>query len=173
MIVVGELMVRITRDRDLPLHYEASPLEPSIGAVGWLAGIVAIVAGIVAFVKAESGMGEATAALLVLIGCTLVVALVRGRRYEVTIGQKMIELRLGFFRRRLPTGCVEAAMDRPSSSWRRLYAPRELVLSLSVEPPRLIIPTHDPDELRAALVGDVHKDNLPREGGREFLIPNS
>ena len=37
MIVVGELMVRITRDWDLPLHYEASPLEPSIGAVGWLA----------------------------------------------------------------------------------------------------------------------------------------
>ena len=47
------------------------------------------------------------------------------------------------------------------------------VLSLSVETPPLIILTHDPDELRAALVGDVHKDNIPREGGREFLIPTS
>jgi len=44
-------------------------------------------------------------------------------------------------------------MDRPSSSWRRFYAPRELVLSLSVETRPLIVPTHDPDELRAALAG--------------------
>jgi hypothetical protein len=70
----------------------------------------------------------------------------------------MIELRLGLFRRRLPTGCVEAAMDRPSTSWRRFYAPRELVLSLSVETRPLIVPTRDPDELRSALAGGTESN---------------
>ena len=149
-------MVRITRDRDLPLHYEASPLRAAVGAVGWPAGITAIVAGITAFVKAESGMGEAAAAVFVLIGCALMVALVRCRRYEVTVGQRMIELRLGLFRRRLPTGCVLDTAQRPASSWRRFYAPLEVVLTLSVETRPLIVPTHDPDELRAAFVGDKH-----------------
>ena len=166
-------MVRITRDIDLPLHYEASPLKPAAKATGWPAGFVAIVAGIAVYVGAGSVVAEAVAALFVGLGATLVVALVRCRRYELTIGQRMIELRLGPFRRTLPTGCVKAAMDRSSSSWRRLYAPRELVVTLSIETPPLIIPTHDPDELRAALVGDVHKDNPPGEGGREFLIPHS
>ncbi len=158
MIVAGGLMVRITRDRDLPVHYEASPLKAAVRAAGWPAGAVAIVAGIAAYVKTESGMGEATAALFVFVGCTLVVALVRCRRYEVTVGQRMTELRLGPFRRTLPTGCVEEAAERPASSWRRLYAPRELVLTLSVETRPLVIPTHDPDELRSALSGGAESD---------------
>jgi hypothetical protein len=153
MIVGEESMVRITRDGDLPLHYEASPLRAVIGAVGWPAAIVAIVAGIAAFVKAGSGIAEAAAALLVLIGCLLVVVLVRCRRYEVTVGKRMIELRLGPFRRTLPAGCVTDAAERPVSSWRRYYAPREMVLTLSVETRPVIIPTHDVDELRAVLLG--------------------
>ena len=63
-------MVRLTRDRDLPVHYEESPLGPVVRAAGWPAGIVAIVAGIATFVGAESGLGEAVAAGFVLIGCT-------------------------------------------------------------------------------------------------------
>ena len=158
MIVDGSVMLQINRDQDLPLHYEGSPLEPSVRVVGWPAGIVAIVAGIATFAKTAPGMGEVMAAVLVLIGCTLVVALVRCRRYEVTVGRRMIELRLGPFRRRLPTGCVEKAAARPASSWRRLYAPSELVLTLNVETRPQFVPTHDPDELRAALVGDRKKD---------------
>jgi len=151
-------MVRITRDRDLPLHYEASPLRAMVGAVGWPAGIVAIVAGIAAFVRAGSVAAEAVSALFVVAGSALVVLLVRCRRHEVTIGQRMIELRLGLFRRTLPSGCVEEAAERPASSWRRLYAPWELVLTLSVETRPLVIPTHDPDELRSALAGGAESD---------------
>jgi len=172
MIVAGGLMVRITRDRDLPVHYEESPLGPVVRAAGWPAGIVAIVAGIATFVGAESGLGEAVAAVFVLIGCTLVVALVRCRRYEVTVGQRMIELRLGLFRRRLPTGCVTETAERPASSWRRLFAPRELALTLSVETRPLIVPTHDPDELRSALIGSEHEgEKSPSRAGGG--IPNS
>ena len=144
-------MVRITRDRDLPLHYEASPLKAAVGAVGWPAGVVAIVAGIAAFVGAASVAAEAVSALFVVAGSALVVLLVRCRRYEVTVGRRMIEARLGPFRRTLPVGCVEEARERPASSWRRLYAARELALTLSVETRPLILPTHDPDELRTAL----------------------
>lgn len=146
-------MVRITRDRDLPLHYEASLLRAPVKVAGWLVGVGATVAGMAGFVRAGSVVAEAATACLILIGGTLVVALVRCRCYEVMVGERMIELRLGPFRRTLPAGCVETATVRRASSWRRLYAPRELALSLSVDTRSLIVPTHDPDDLRAALAG--------------------
>ena len=152
-------MVQITRDGDLPLHYEASPLRAVFGALGWPVGIVAVVGGIAAFVKAESVSAEALAALFVVVGCALAVFLVRCRRYEVIIGERMTELRLGPFRRTLPTGCVTDALERPSSSWRRFFAPRELVLTLSVETRPLVVPTHEPEELLAALLSGGSKRN--------------
>jgi hypothetical protein len=151
-------MVRITRDRDLPLYYEASSLKAHVKVAGWVVGVLATAAGIAGFARAESTVAEAVAVLLVLIGGTLVVALIRCRRYEVTVGKRMIELRLGPSRRILPAGCVEEATPRPATSWRRLYTPRELVLGLSVDTRPLIVPTHDPDELRVALVGRVTSD---------------
>ena len=144
-------MVQITRDGDLPLHYEALPLRAAFGGVGWPVGIFAIVGGIAAFVRTNSVATEAVAACLVVAGCALVVLLVRCRRYEVTVGKRMTELRLGPFRRTLPTGCVTDTVEQPASSWRRFFAPRELVLSLSVETRPVIVPTNEPDELRAAL----------------------
>lgn len=152
MIVSGDLMVQITRDEDLPLHYEASPLKMAVAAVGWPAGIAGIFGGIAVYAGAASVVTEAVSVLSVGLGVTLVMALVRCRRYEVTIGKRMIELGLGPFRRTLPTGCVEEAAEQPASSWRRFYAPVEMVLRLSVETRPLIVPTHDPDELRAVLL---------------------
>jgi hypothetical protein len=152
-------MVRVTRDQDLPLHYEASTLKAAAGAVGWLVGIVATIGGIMVYVQAGSLAAEAGAAILVLGGGTLIVALVRCRQHEVIVGRRMIDIRLGPFRRTLPTGCVEEATEQPASSWRRLYARQELVLTLSVETPPLIVPTHDPNELRSALAsGAGHGD---------------
>jgi len=144
-------MVRIARDWDLPLHYDASPLKAAVRVVGWPAGILAIVAGIAIYVAAGSVVAEAVGAILVLIGVALVVALIRCRLYEVTVGERITKLHLGPFRRILPTGCVEEVEERPASSWRRFYAPRELVISLNVDMRSLIVPTLDPDELRAAL----------------------
>ena len=168
MIVPEATVVRISRDGDLPLHYEASPLKVWAGAVGWPAAIVAIVAGITAYVGAGSFLSEAIGVCLVLIGCTLVVVLVRCRRYEVTVGQRMIELRLGPFRRTLPTGCVEKAAEQAASSWRRLFGCRELVLTLGVETRPLIVPTRDPEELRAALSGgaESHQWSVIHESAR-------
>jgi len=145
-------MLRIRQDRDLPLHYEESPFGAAVKAVGWSAGMATIVGGIAVYSGAESVVIEAVSVLSVGSGTALVMALVRCQRYEVTAGRRMIELKLGPFRRTLPTGCIEEAVERPASSWRRLYAPRELVLTLSIETRPLIIPTHDPYELRAVLV---------------------
>ena len=158
MIVAGELMVHITRDRDLPVHYEASPLKPAARAAGWPAGILAIVAGVLTYVGAESVVAEAVGAILVLIGVAFVVALIRCRLYEVTVGERITKLQLGPFRRTLPTGCVTDSVERPASSWRRFYAPRELVISLNVETRALIVPTHEPEDLHAALVGGAVSD---------------
>jgi hypothetical protein len=151
-------IVRISRDRDLPLHFEASPLKAAVQGVGWVVGVLAVVAGMVGFVRAESTVAEASAACLILVGGTLVVALIRCRCYEVMVGERMIELRLGPFRRTLPAGCVETATVRRASSWRRLYAPQELVLTLSLGTPSLIVPTHEPHELRAVLVRRAASD---------------
>ena len=122
-------------------------------AVGWAVAVVAIVVGVAAFVHAGSDAGEAVAAALVVLGSVLVVLLVRCRRYEIMVGERLTELRLGPFRRTLPTGSVTRTQEQPASSWRRLYAPRELVLTLSVETRPLVVPTHDPDELRTAFFG--------------------
>ena len=156
-------MVRITRDGDLPLYYEASSLRAHVKVAGWVAGVLATVVGIAGFARAESTVAEAVAVSLVLIGGTLVVALIRCRRYEVTVGKRMIELRLGPSRRTLPAGCVEEITTRPATSWRRLYTPRELVLSLSVETRAVIVPTHEPDDLRAAL--GEHEDRKTTSSG--------
>jgi len=160
-------MVRITRDHDLPLYYEASSLKAHVKVAGWVVGVLVTVAGIAGFARAESTVAEAVAVSLVLIGGTLVVALIRCRRYEVMVGERRIELRLGPFRRTLPTGCVETATERPATSWRHLYASRELVLSLSVDTRPLIVPTLEPDELRAVLVGDGDEETAPSVLGDE------
>ena len=170
-------MVRITRDGDLPLHYEASPLKTSVKVAAWPVAILATVGGIAGFVRAGSVAAEAVAALFVVVGCALMVSLVRCRRYELTVGKRMIELRMGSFRRTLPSGCVEKATTRPATSWRRLFAPQELVLRLSVETRPLIVPTHEPDDLRAALrtPGNGHGDEAPspKVGDGKFEIRNS
>jgi len=151
-------MVRISRDHDLPLHFEASSLKAPVAAAGWLAGVAATVAGIAGFARAGSTAAEAAAACLVLTGCVLVVLLVRCRRYEVTVGRKMLEFRAGPFRRILPAGCVERASPRPATGWRRLFASHELQLTVGVETRPLILPTNDPDDLRVALVGSSERD---------------
>lgn len=145
--------MRIERDRDLPLHFEASPLGGATKAAGWILGIGATVVGIAVFVRAEAVAAEIGTMALVVAGGTLVVFLVRCRRYEVTVGERLIELQLGPFRRTLPAGCINAATPRPATAWRRFYAEHELVLVLSVETRPLIVPTSDPDELRQVLLG--------------------
>ena len=145
-------MVRVSRHRFLPRHFDASPLKTWVGAVGWPATIFFCTAGVLLFVRAGSMVAEAAAALVILVGASLLVTLVRCRRYEISVSDRLVELRVGPFRRSLPVGCVEAVEARPATLWRRLFADRELELTLSVETSTVVVPTCDEDELRRALL---------------------
>ncbi len=147
-------MVRIERDRDVPHHFEAAPLKAPVNTVGWILGVLAVAAGIACYVRAELVAAEAAAMVLTATGGTVLVLLVRCRRYEVMVGKRMVELRLGPFRRMFPTGCVDAATPRRATAWRRLYAASEVVLFSSVATRPFIVPTDDPDVLRSALLGN-------------------
>ena len=147
-------MVRVSRHRFVPLHFDASPLKSWVDFVGWPTALFLCTSGVIVFVRAGSMAVEAAAALLILIGGSLVVALVRCRRYEISISDRLVELRAGPFRRSLPVGCVDAAVAGPATSWRRLFADRELEMTLSVETRTVVVPTRDEDELRGALLDD-------------------
>jgi len=145
-------MVRVARHRFVPLHFDASPLKFWVVFVGWPTAIAVCTAGIVLFVRAASTVVEAAAAFLILIGGSLVVALVRCRRYEISVSDRLVEMKVGPFRRCLPTGCVDAVAAGPATSWRRFFADRQLELTLSVETRKPCVPTRDENELRRALL---------------------
>jgi len=147
-------VVRISRDQDLPLHFEAVALRAPLKVVGWPVGVLTIVAGLTLAGRAGGPLAEAVGAALALVGGTLVVALIRCRRFEVTVGRKLMELRLGPFRRTLPAGSIEAVRVRPATSWRRLFADREAVLRSGIDSRPVILPTGEPEELREALLGE-------------------
>ena len=147
-------MVRISRDQDLPLHFEAVALRARLKVVGWPVGLVAIVAGVTLVGRVGSPLAEAVGVVLAMVGGTLVVALIRCRRFEVTVGRKLVELRLGPFRRTLPAGGIQAARVRPATSWRRLFADREAVLRLGIDSRPVIVPTEESEELCEALLGE-------------------
>ena len=146
-------MVRIGRDHGLPRHFEGCQLAAWARALGWPLAALACVGGIWLFVAAGSQILEALAALVVLAGVVLVVGLVRCRRHELTVGERMVELRCGPYRHTLPVGSIEHAEPRPATGWRRLYAGRELVLTTSLDRGPLPVPTLDEAELHRALVG--------------------
>jgi hypothetical protein len=147
-------MVRVARHRSVPLHFDASPLKSWVDFVGWPTAFALCSAGFISFVRAGSTAAEAAAAFLILIGGSLLVVLFRCRRYEISVSDRLVELRTGPFRRSLPVGCVDAAVAGPASSWRRFFADRELEVTLSVETRTVVVPTRDEDGLRGALLGD-------------------
>ena len=147
-------MVRISRDQDLPLHFEAVALRAPVKVVGWPVGMAAILAGVMLVGRAGSPLTEAVGVVMAVVGGTLVVALIRCRRFEVTVGRKLVELRFGPFRRTLPAGGIEEARVRPATSWRSLFADREAVLKLGIDTRPVIVPTEGPEELCEALLGE-------------------
>jgi hypothetical protein len=146
-------VVRIRRDRDLPRHFEAIPLAPWVHYVGWPSAGIFSAGGIWLVVGAASKPQEFLGALVALTGVMVAAALVRCRRYEITIGERTITLCCGPFRQTLPVGSLEAVHARRATGWRRLYADRELVLETSLYRGRMPVPTRDEAELRGALVG--------------------
>jgi hypothetical protein len=150
-------MVRISRDRDLPRHFDGSPLASWVHYVGWPSAGILCAGGIWLVVGAASKPQEFLGALVALAGVVVAAALVRCRRYEVTIGQRTITLCCGPFRQTLPVGSIEVVQARGATGWRRLYADRELVLETSLDRGPMPVPTRDEAELRGALVRTLER----------------
>ncbi len=97
-------------------------------------------------------LGEILSAIAVVVGGFLLVAMLKCRRYEVTVGTSRIEIGTGPFRDTLASGALESATRRPATGWRRLFAEEEIVLRSEVGRKRdFPVPTRDPDGLLTAL----------------------
>ncbi len=145
--------MRIVRDGDLPLHFEAAPLKPAVVAVGWPVAILACAAGVLPVRAGRARQwSKRLPPFLALVGSSLVVGLVRCRRYEITVGQTH-DRAAG--RARFAASCRWAPWKLQRPVRRRAgggsFADRELELTLSVSAQKTIVPTNNPDELRAAL----------------------
>lgn len=140
------------RDRsadDLPRHYEAVRLNPRAAAAGWLAAVLLLAGAVGLPYLAPGGGARAAAGVMGTAAVLLLFGLVRCRCHEVSVGSTWLEIRLGPFHRKPPLGLLTAARARVATSWRRLYADREVVLELAGE--RLLVPSRDPEELMGAI----------------------
>jgi hypothetical protein len=143
---------RVDLEKDeLPIHFEGLGLKPALGLVGWPLGVLGAFAG-TALVAAGSSFALEILGVLVAGCCGLIlVALLRCRRFEIVLGTRMLMVAAGPIRRRVPVGYIETMEIRRASSWRRLYADRELALGLRVGTESVVFPSEEPEELIRAV----------------------
>jgi len=138
-------------DVEVPDHFEGVPLKGIVRLVGWLAGSFLAAGGIALMVLAAGSAVEALGAVCAATGTIALAAVIRCRRYETQIGRRWITIGAGPLTRRIRRDLVAEHLERPATSWRKLYTDHEVVLTLSVGEHRHIVPTRDPEELRKTL----------------------
>lgn len=136
---------------EIPLHFEAVALRRWAQGVGWIAASAFIVGGVVQAAGAERSLVEALGVVLAGTGGVLAVLLVRCRRIETVVTERLLTVSAGPLRRRVPVGFIERFETRPARSWRRFYALLELVLVIGHDGRQLAIPSDDPAELASAV----------------------
>jgi len=124
-------------------------MRPLFAVVGWVAAIVGAVGGVLLSVNAQRWAMEAIGVATAGIGGTMLVALLRCRRFETVVNRRFVETAAGPFTKRLPVGFVDRAELRSATGWRRLYADREVVLTSPTGTQPLVVPTGDPEGLTA------------------------
>jgi hypothetical protein len=136
---------------EAPRYFEALRLSTRLVIAGWPAALVAALLGVTLAALAP-GVGVASVGVaLAALGAVAIAGLVRCRSFETVVGPRLLTVGTGPFRRRIPVGMIATAEARAAGSWRRLYADRELALTLSADQSPIIVPTADPDELEMAL----------------------
>jgi hypothetical protein len=144
-------MIRIGRDQSIPVYVETIPLKPTSRVVGLLLGVLLLVGGFAEAIWADGTSGRVAGPLLVMAGGILVIAVVRCRAYEITVGTARTEAGTGPFRETIPTGSIESTELRPASGWRRLYADEEVLLHLDTGSGEAVVPSRDPAALHSAI----------------------
>lgn len=143
--------MKLQRD-EVSLHYEGLRLRQWIVWAGWpLALAVALTgAGLVGVLR--NPLADVVGLLLAVVGGLAIAGLARCRSFEIVIGTRLVTTIAGPLQRRVPVGVLEHRELRPASSWRRLYADRELVLDLPAHGETFILPSAEPEALLEALL---------------------
>ena len=138
-------------DVEIPDHFEGVPLKGNVRLGGWLAGLILTSGGIALMVLSEGTAIEALGAVSAASGAIVLAAVIRCRRYETQIGRRWITIGAGPLTRRIRRDLVAKHLERPATSWRKLYADHEVILTLSVGEHLHHVPTRDSEELRKSL----------------------
>jgi len=143
--------MKLQRD-ELPLHFEGFQLRRRLVVAGWPLAVAVAGLGVTLAGTARDPLVSATGLVLGVLGAMLIAGLVRCRRCEIVVGHRTVTTTVGPLRRRVPVGLTEDRSLRSATSWRRLYADRELVLELPDRGEAVVLPTAEPEALRAALL---------------------
>jgi hypothetical protein len=138
---------------EVPLHFEGVALRSWVRALGWPVAAVCVVVGIGLAARAAVFAVEGLGVVLAAVGGTLIVALIRCRRFETVVTARLLTVGAGPLRHRVPVGFIERIEVRDATSWRRLYADQEVILQLQSGARTLIFPSHDPAELISVVGG--------------------
>ena len=146
------MATRRTREQsEIPLHFEKMRLRTIIEAAGWLMAALLTTVGIALAVREASWSTEALGVVAAAVGGATMVGVVRCRYYETVVDRRYVTGRAGPLGDRLPVGMVAESTARPASSWRRLYADREVVLRTPGEDRELVVPSREPESLIEAI----------------------
>lgn len=141
-----------TRETEkVPRHYEVMRLRAWVQLSGWPLSLVLGAGGVLLAALSATVAPEAVGMVLAAVGAVGIVGLIRCRRFEVVVTEKMLEAIAGPLRRRVPLGFIDAVDVETAVSWRRLYADRQVRVRLQVGERPLLVPSADPDELLAVL----------------------
>jgi hypothetical protein len=146
--------LRRLRGRDVdeaPHHYECVPLRSSVAILGWCLGPALACTGVTGMVLGAGSLLEVAGAAAAAASGVVIFALIRLKRFEITLGKRWLELALGPVRHRLGSDGVKVGEVRKACSWRRLYALEEIVLQLEAHGRATAVPSRRAHELEAAL----------------------
>jgi len=136
---------------DVPLHFERVSMNRWVLLAGWIATATGVALGVALAAGAQRLPAEALGVLLAGLGGVMAVVLARCRRVETVVTRRLLTMSAGPLRRRVPVGFIDGFEARAATSWRRLYAGRELVLGVGHDGRQVIIPTANLDGLASVL----------------------
>ncbi len=145
-------LARKDNREEVPLHFEGHELALWARLGGWICGAATTGTGIIVMVKLAGTSADVGGALLASIGAVTLAAVIRCRRFETVIGKRWLKWRCGPFRSDVPTSLISKGASHASTGWRRLYAPREVIVDLETGQSGPTLPTADADELIHILI---------------------
>ena len=149
---MAHLRVARANDReDIPLHFEGVMLAKTVHGGAWVMGLALVVGGIIAMVSLAGSWIEIPAAVAAALGALVLFVAIRCQSFEITVGRQWLKTRMGPFKNDLARSLIKGVKIRESTSWRRLYADKEIVIALDHGEDQPVLPSSDAEELVFAL----------------------